>query len=282
MNKAYVTVALAALALSACSGGEESGPPSSTSGATVPGHVHGLGADPDGRLYIATHEGIYTTEAQGKAVPVGESRDDFMGFTVAPDGAFYASGHPAPDAAGPPNKGLIKSTDSGRTWTVESLAGESDLHAMEYGHDRLYAYDATNGLLRTSEDGATWKDGAQLQALDIAVSPADPDVVLATTEQGIARSADRGASFAPGPSLGMAFISWNEERALYGVDMEGALHRSADGGATWNKAGTVPGGQPQALTTLSDDRVLAATQNGVYETRDAGKTFTRLLALTPS
>ncbi|MGW0656682.1 hypothetical protein ACWD4T_49595 [Streptomyces umbrinus] len=42
----------------------------------------------------------------------------------------------------------------------------------------------------------------------------------------------------------------------------------------------VPGGQPQALTTVDADQVLAATQTGVYESRDAGKTFTELAPLT--
>jgi photosystem II stability/assembly factor-like uncharacterized protein len=79
------------------------------------------------------------------------------------------------------------------------------------------------------------EDAAQLQAVDIAVSPEDSDLIPATTEQGVARS--------------------------------------TDGGATWKATATVPDGQPQALTSVDADHVLVATQDGVYESKDAGKTF---------
>jgi photosystem II stability/assembly factor-like uncharacterized protein len=37
----------------------------------------------------------------------------------------------------------------------------------------------------------------------------------------------------------------------------------------------VPGGHAQALTAVDAQHILAATQNGVYESRDGGKTFTK-------
>ncbi|MGO4431031.1 WD40/YVTN/BNR-like repeat-containing protein, partial [Streptomyces sp. MCAF7] len=70
--------------------------------------------------------------------------------------------------------------------------------------------------------------------------------------------------------------------ALYGIDTSGGLSRSTDGGATWKKLATVPGGQPQALTAVDAEHVLAATQNGVYESKDGGKTFTERLAIESS
>jgi photosystem II stability/assembly factor-like uncharacterized protein len=79
------------------------------------------------------------------------------------------------------------------------------------------------------------EDAAQLQAVDIAVSPEDSDLIPATTEQGVARS--------------------------------------TGGGATWKETATVPDGQPQALTSVDADHVLVATKDGVYESKDAGKTF---------
>jgi photosystem II stability/assembly factor-like uncharacterized protein len=75
----------------------------------------------------------------------------------------------------------------------------------------------------------------------------------------------------------MAFVSWAKANALYGIDTSGGLHRSTDGGSTWKKIATVPGGQPQALTAVDPQRVLAATQDGIYESKDGGKTFTMRL-----
>ncbi|MEU0246203.1 F510_1955 family glycosylhydrolase [Streptomyces sp. NPDC006235] len=277
---ATITAALT-LALTACSSSDTDTDTSASgpgSGVTV-SHIHGLALDPaDQRLYIATHEGIYTPDAQRKPTLVGDSKDDFMGFTVAGAKTFYASGHPTTGG----NKGLIKSTDAGTTWTSLSLSGESDFHALDHAHGTVYGYDSTSGLLRTSKDGRTWKDGAKLQALDIAVSPENPDLLLATTSEGIARSTDGGKTFASGKQPVMAFLSWPAKDALYGIDTDGALHRSTDGGTTWKRAGTVPGGQPQALTAVGADHVLAATQTGVYESKDGGKTFTKRLDVRAS
>ncbi|MGW2561535.1 F510_1955 family glycosylhydrolase [Streptomyces sp. NPDC001514] len=241
-------------------------------------HVHGLGIDPaDQQLYVATHDGIFTRGKDGTAVRVGTSKDDFMGFTVANAKTFLASGHPAPSASGPANRGLIESTDGGKTWKTRSLAGEVDFHALDYARGTIYGYDSTNALLRVSKDGAAWDDRAQLQALDIAISPEDADTVLATTADGIAKSTDGGRTFATGKQPVMAFLSWATPEALYGIDDAGRLSRSDDGGTTWQKTGTVPGGQAQALTAVDAQHVLAATQNGVYESQDGGKNFTKRL-----
>ncbi|MFD4586030.1 F510_1955 family glycosylhydrolase [Streptomyces sp. NPDC058423] len=244
--------------------------------ASLHGHVHGLGIDPaDNQLYVATHEGVFTLGKAGAAQRVGTSTDDFMGFTVAKARTFLASGHPAPGTGGPANRGLIESTDSGRTWKTRSLAGEVDFHALDYAHGSIYGYDSTNALLRVSKDGADWDDRAGLQALDIAVSPDDPDTVLATTVDGVAQSTDGGKTFTPGKQPTMAFLSWPRSGALYGIDDAGRLNRSSDDGATWQQAGTVPGGQAQALTAVDDRHILAATQSGVYESRDGGRMFTK-------
>ncbi|MFF7642971.1 F510_1955 family glycosylhydrolase [Streptomyces canus] len=278
---AAATAVALGLALAACS---ETGEDTDSSASDVSvSHIHGLGLDPsDQRLYVATHEGIYTPDSQGKPKLVGDSNDDFMGFTVAEDKTFYASGHPTSREDGPGNKGLIKSTDAGQTWKSLSLSGKSDFHALDYAHGTVYGYDATNGLLRTSKDGTTWKYGAELQALDIAVSPQDPDLVLATTAEGVARSTDGGKTFAGGKRPVLAYLSWQAKGALYGIDTSGGLNRSADGGTTWKKLATVPGGQPQALTAVGAEHILAATQTGVYESKDGGKTFIERLAVESS
>ncbi|MGP4085179.1 F510_1955 family glycosylhydrolase [Streptomyces sp. KR55] len=285
MNKRPSAVAATALALAltldACSDSGDSADSTGSSAASVTAvsHIHGIGLDPaDQHLYVATHEGIYTPDIKGDPELVGDSKDDFMGFTVAGDKTFYASGHPTSGG----NKGLIKSTDAGKTWKSLSLSGESDFHALDFAHGTVYGYDATNGLVRTTKDGVSWKDGARLEALDIAVSPTDPGVVLVTTAGGVARSSDGGKTFTQGQEPVMALLSWTAKNALYGIDTSGGLNLSTDGGTTWKKVSTVPGGQPQALTAVSVEHVLAATQTGVFESKDGGKTFKKRLAVASS
>jgi photosystem II stability/assembly factor-like uncharacterized protein len=285
MNKRPATVAATALALAltlaACSGDGDSADSNGSSAApgTTVSHIHGLGLDPaDQHLYVATHEGVYTPDAKGEPQLVGDSKDDFMGFTVAGDKTFYASGHPTSGG----NKGLIRSTDAGETWKTLSLSGESDFHALESAHGTVYGYDSTKGLVRTTKDGVSWRDGARLEALDIAVSPTAPRVVLATTAEGVARSSDGGKTFAPGKEPVLAFLSWTAKDGLYGIDTSGGLNRSTDGGTTWKRVSTVPGGRPQALTAVGAEHVLAATQTGVFESKDGGRTFKKRLAVTSS
>ncbi|MEU0684439.1 F510_1955 family glycosylhydrolase [Streptomyces albogriseolus] len=271
--------AVLALTLAACSSGKDGEGDAPAASQPTVSHVHGLGIDPaDSRLYVATHEGLFTPGKGGTAQRVGDSQDDFMGFTVAKANTFLASGHPAPGADGPSNRGLIESTDAGKTWKTRSLAGEADFHALDYADRTIYGYDSTSGLLRVSKDGTAWEDRARLEALDIAVNPDAPDTVLATTAQGVAKSTDAGKTFTPGNGPVMAFVSWAKDDALYAIDTSGGLNRSTDGGTTWKKTTTVPGGQPQALTAVNARRILTATQDGVYESRDSGKTFTKRLA----
>ncbi|CAM5267318.1 F510_1955 family glycosylhydrolase [Streptomyces narbonensis] len=279
-----------ALTLTACS---QAPAADDSPGAGALSHIHGLGVRGD-TLYIATHEGVHTPDSAGRPTLVGDRRDDFMGFTVTPAGVFLASGHPAPGTGGPADLGLVESTDSGRTWREKSLGGEVDFHSLDTAPDStVYGYDSANGLLRVSPDGVTWEDRASLRALDIAVSPTAPDTVLATTETGVALSTDGGRTFAPGTGQVLSYVSWGAPDALFGVDRGGALFRGTDtrkgtgagagtapstatgSGIRWDRVSTVPGGAPQALTVVDARRLLAATQDGVYESRDGGRTFER-------
>lgn len=279
------SVVTGALLLAACGdstpdGGAAAGGEGSKPAPALHSHIHGLGVDPeDGRLYVATHEGIFTPDNGGGPQLVGDSRDDFMGFTVAGAKTFLASGHPAPGSNQPDNHGLIKSTDAGETWKTASLKGEADFHSLDYAKGVIYGYDGTGGVLRMSEDGTNWKARARLQALDFAVNPSDPSQVVATTADGVARSTDGGATFGPGEGAGMEFLSWASPGSLFGVDFTGALSISSDGGANWKKTASVPGGQPQALTAVDERHILAATQDGIYESQDAGKTFAKRLSV---
>ncbi|MFE2561234.1 F510_1955 family glycosylhydrolase [Streptomyces sp. NPDC059352] len=277
---AAVTALTLALTLTGCS--QEAPADDPRDGALS--HIHGLGARGD-TLYVATHDGVHTPDATGRPVRVGDRRDDFMGFTITPTGTFLASGHPAPGAGGPADLGLVESTDSGLTWRERSLGGEVDFHSLDTAPDStVYGYDSANGLLRVSPDGVTWEDRAALRALDIAVSPAAPGTVLATTETGVARSTDGGRTFAAAEGPLLSYVSWGAPDALFGVDPSGVLFRGTDtgpgAGIRWARVSAVPGGAPQALTAVDARRLLAATQDGVYESRDGGRTFERRVTVT--
>ncbi|WP_367318643.1 F510_1955 family glycosylhydrolase [Streptomyces sp. HUAS ZL42] len=274
---ATVGTTLASLVLAACgSGVADTGEEASTSSETL-SHVHGLGVDPaDGRVYVATHQGLYTVARGQKPKLVGDRKDDFMGFTVTGEKTFIASGHGAPGTDRPGNVGLIETKDAGRTWTSRSLSGEADFHSLDSARGTVYGYEG--GRIRISTDLKNWDDGATLEALDLAVSPAG-DKLLATTAKGVVTSTDGGRTFSDGSGQVQAFLSWPAEKSLFGIDTSGKLSSSMDGGTTWKQLTTVPGGRPQALTAVDADHILAATMTGVYESRDGGKTFAQLAPL---
>ena len=244
-------------------------------------HVHGLGVDPaDGQLYAATHSGLFRVPQDGEATRIANRYQDTMGFTVAGPGVFLGSGHPDPreDDVRPPLLGLIQSTDQGRTWERLSLHGEADFHALQAAHGKVYGYDSTSGTFLVSEDKQEWDRRAQLPLRDFAVSPADADLVLATTQQGLARSTDGGRTWAVdrgAPTL--ATLAWAEPDSLYGTGPEGQVQHSADGGRTWAARGDA-GGEPEAVTVDSSSGTevlyVAVRQRGILASRDGGRSFT--------
>jgi photosystem II stability/assembly factor-like uncharacterized protein len=165
-------------------------------------HVHGLAFDPGSpdQLLIATHHGLHALDlASMTTTPVGDSRNDFMGFTAHPalPGPLYASGHPQ----GGGNMGVIMSEDGGQSWTAlsDGVGGPVDFHVMEVSRanpDVLYGAHA--GMIQTSRDaGRTWATvgPAPARLIDIATSDRDADTLLAATETGLLRSTDSGATW---------------------------------------------------------------------------------------
>jgi photosystem II stability/assembly factor-like uncharacterized protein len=237
-------------------------------------HVHGLGVDPqDDTLYAGTHYGLIRLPEQGEPTRVADRVQDFMGFTVVGPGHFLASGHPGEGQDGPSSLGLIKSTDGGQTWQSLSLAGEADFHALEARHGRVYGLNALTGEFMVSEDKQTWDTRAALPMADFAVSPDDPDVLLATTEQGLARSEDGGETYTAVPNTPLLqLVSWAEDGTLIGAAPDGTVHASTDGGQTWQQRGTLDGA-PHALTATSSSDVFAAVDGAILASTDGGRSF---------
>ena len=238
-------------------------------------HVHGLGVDPEvGTLYAGTHYGLFRLPENGEGTRVANRVQDFMGFTVAGPDHFLASGHPGEGQDGPSSLGLIESTDGGRTWETISLAGEADFHALEYRHGHVYGVNSMTGQLMVSKDKTTWDVRTELPMADFAVSPEDPDVLVATTEQGLARSEDGGRNFGlvRGAPL-LLLVSWAEDGTLVGVGPEGTVFVSTGGSEDWEQRGALES-SPEALAAVSQNEVYAAAGGTVLLSTDGGRTLT--------
>lgn len=265
-------VVLAGIVVLATRDGDETG--GATAASIEIGHVHGLGVDPkDGALYAGTHHGLVRIPEDGEATVVADRVQDFMGFTVVGPEHYLASGHPGPGEDGPSSLGLIETTDAGQTWQTLSLAGEADFHALEARHGLVYGVNAMTGEFMVSDDKQTWDTLSDAPLADFAVSREDPDVVVGTTQQGPVLSNDGGRTFQLllGAPL-LQFVSWADDGPLFGVQPDGSIHVSTDGGTTWTERGTL-GAAPHAFTATTREDVFAAVDGGILASQDGGQTF---------
>ena len=245
-----------------------------------PVHVHGLGVNPaDGALFIATHTGTWRVAADGRtAERVGKSRQDTMGFTIVGPNRFLGSGHPDLEEAQernlPPLLGLIESLDAGRTWRPISLLGEADFHVLRASSGLVYGYDASHDRLLVSRDaGRTWQKRRHPAPLvDLAVHPANPRRLVASTERGLHSSPDGGATWSAAGDL-VGLLAWPEATTLYLVDATGTVFARGAAGTRWRRIGAI-GGPPAALLARSSRELYAALHDGtIKRSTDGGATW---------
>ena len=283
----WAAIALAAaLVLAGCGSDQPAAP--SVSIADDPGliHIHGLGINPaDGTLYAATHTGLFTVR-DGAGQRVADRLQDTMGFTVVGPDRFLGSGHPdfrdtqlyRPDRR--PLLGLIESRDAGRTWEPLSLLGEADFHALQVAHGRVYGYDATGGRFMVSSDRRDWQVRSKLGLTSFAVSPSDPELVVAATDRGLVRSRDGGRRWQPVRGPAGLLLDWERPDALWAITDQGQLWHSTDDGASWRQRGRISG-QPEAFLAQEAKLYVAVAQLGIVTSTDEGRTWQVLYRETP-
>jgi hypothetical protein len=252
----------------------------SASAADDPGliHVHGLGINPaDGTLYAATHTGLFTVR-DGTGRRVADRLQDTMGFTVVGPNHFLGSGHPdfRDQQLTLPNRrpllGLVESRDAGRSWQPLSLLGEANFHALQTAHGHVYGYDATGGRFMVTSDRRHWQVRSKLELTSFAVSPSDPELVLAATERGLARSRDGGRRWQPIRGPAGVLLDWERPDALWTITHQGQLWHSTDAGTSWKQSGRI-NGQPEAFLAGKTKLYVAVAQLGIVTSTDQGRSW---------
>lgn len=189
-------------------------------------------------VWLAGHQ-VFKKSVDGGASwsdvrPDGLASLDIHGFAVDPrnSNTLYAA------VAG---QGLYRSRDGGRSFALASNQVGGNVMALAVLPDgRILAGDMEQGLLESSDGGASWKQRLRAQVMGLAVSPTDPKRLLATGA-GIALSADAGRSWRSVLDLpdGAGPVAWSRSnpKLAYAVGLNRTFYRSADGGKTWSPVG---------------------------------------------
>lgn len=251
-------------------------------------HAHGLAVDAKDptKLYIATHHGLMVLVNEKDLYRIGDSRDDYMGFSPHPTEAnvFFSSGHPSFGG----NIGFQKSDDGGFTWKKVSngIGGPVDFHAMAVSPvnaDLIYGWYQGN-LQRSLDQGKTWEIvNRDILAVYLAADSQDENIVYAATPrgQGVLVSRDKGASWISvskdieGGAVSVVVVHpENPNMLLVFSEKLGGLGKSVDAGNTWTKADESFNGETIlhiAFDKNNSNVVYALThENTLYKSTDTG------------
>jgi hypothetical protein len=170
--------------------------------------------------------------------------------------------------------GLIESTNAGRTWETVSLDGEADFHVLRFAPGRIYGFDAGNGRLMASRNaGRDWNELSLPEPLlDLVADPTDPDRLIASGQGGLHRSPDGGKTW---QKLGgtIALLAWPASDRLYRITGNARVSMSKDSGRTWREVGAI-GQPPAALLAQSPRELYAALPDGtIMQSGNGGRTW---------
>lgn len=251
-------------------------------------HGHGLAVDvaDSNKVYIATHHGLLLLVNEKELYQIGESKDDYMGFSPHPKNpkAFFSSGHPSFGG----NIGFQKSDDGGFTWikVSDGVDGPVDFHAMAVSPinpDLIYGW-YRGALQRSTDGGRDWKSisNTNFIIVSLVASPKDENTVYAASPQGLFVSKNKGASWdrilegfvsviAINPSDSQKLLSFSEAQGLA---------KSNDSGKTWEKISESFLGETPLFISFNKQKpettYLLTEKNSLYKSIDSGNTWSKI------
>lgn len=247
------------------------------------GHIHDLAFDTAGDLLIGSHAGVYLVDVTTHAVElVGDTGFDAMGLTVSGD-VVLASGHPGPESGDTftaPNIGLVRYT-AATGWESVSLAGATDFHALATtpaNPNLMVGLSTSRAVLDvTIDNGHSWQAGGNLDARDVILDVNNPDLVVATTPDGVVTSTDGGMSFTalPGaPYLTVIASDHTTAGGVLGIDTDGKIWAgTTTPGQTWALVDTTTGTASAIAQDPRTGAVAVADERGIRITTDGGDTW---------
>jgi photosystem II stability/assembly factor-like uncharacterized protein len=237
---------------------------------------HALSVDPADpqHILLGTHVGIYESTDGGRTWKfAGLEGDDAMNFARTSANTVWMAGHmvfkksadggrtwndvdprglpsldihgftvdpkdPSLVYAAVAGEGFYGSTDGGASFGLLSKeVGPGVFGLAVSAEGRIFAADPGEGVYASNDGGLSWDSVTRERTVGVAVSPDDPDTVLAAGQHGVLRSRDGGRTWRTVLSLddGAGPVAWapSEPKIAYVVGFDRKLYGTADGGASW-------------------------------------------------
>lgn len=276
------------------------------------------GVFPDKRILMQQYQNLQQNghdENFGLWQPKGPYNGSTLGSTTGIGRVNRVIFHPANHQivfACTPAGGLWKSSDGGISWETNtdllSNLGVSDLAINPLNPEVMYLAtgdrDAGNtysyGILKTTDGGATWKPTGlsfgiafNIRAMNVYVSPADTNLVIAATSAGIYRSTDGGNSYTrvETGSYNNMLQKIGNPNILFSSTFQGTtcqIYRSTDAGVTWSVIADpvlpISNSRRIELAVTPDDTnyvyaVIGASNSGlegVYRSTNGGNSWSKV------
>jgi len=182
-----------------------------------------------------------------------------------------------------PAVGLFVSTDAGASWQHKGWTGYIRTFYTEAGSNGTIWSACGNGVLRSTDDGKTWRittGGDVTEVLKVKASPSSPKTVYAATAYGVFKSTDLGTTWQQRnkgfgkPFVADLLIDRSNEKRVFAATEEGVFI-SSNGGDQWRVAGL----KGKGIRFIAQDpgntaRFLVGTEeNGINISEDGGKTW---------
>jgi photosystem II stability/assembly factor-like uncharacterized protein len=225
-----------------------------------------LAVDPDDPnvVYTTTDEAIAKSTNGGRRWTLGEGGSfscvDLTRIALDPrePAHVFASGQtgcPYPNVCT-----FFLSRNAGETWACLGFGNLISILGIDPFTSAVYARAPSGGLLRSTDDGATWThlhDG--LSALSFAASPLVEGTLWAGQARAVARSRDGGQTwqaFSAGLPSGEYVVGLAPDpvdpATLYAATQQRGVFKSTDAGETWSQAGRWPSGVLYQVGLLVD------------------------------
>jgi uncharacterized protein (TIGR03437 family) len=275
-------------------------------GGSGPDQVDGLALDSQGNIVIAGQTasldfpvagGVQSQLSQAYAYRL-DGGTALTRLNGVPDSISMLAADPKSPStiyAGTQN-GLLKSVDSGATWTTLTggLPAGSPVYPIVIDPSNpQILYACATGLFKSSDAGATWTainnglpaSDFQSSGPRLVLDPFDTSHILLRTCCGSYQTTDGGATWMP-YSFRYDAIAFdpNNKGIVYASQPVGAIetiYKSADAGITWNPISTVGSTVFSLLVDPHNSSTLYGGLSGLFKSTDSGVTWNPVAAPSP-